>query len=157
MAGTLMSPDRLHVSLFSVGGFSSEIPASVIAAAESAADAISVDAFTVVFDRVTRFGGGDARRAIVLTGGEGVAGLFRLHQVLSRAMAAAGVGSRRQKASFTPHMTVMYSNEPCDMPIEPMPWSAQEFVLIDSWVGQSRHDILRRWPLRANCRQCGFR
>ena len=31
--------------------------------------------------------------------------------------------------------------------VEPVRWTAVEFVLIDSVFGAARHDVLERWPL----------
>lgn len=146
MAAKVLPPERFHVSLFGVGGFSDQLPPAVIEAAEAAASTVSAAPFTVVFDRIASFGGGRGNRALVLTGSEGVVGLVRFQEAISLAMAKAGVGGR-QKQSFTPHMTLMYTDETCDMPIEPISWTVDEFVLIDSPFGRSRHDLLGRWSL----------
>lgn len=142
----LLPLERLHVSLFSVGLFSGTYPPAVINAAKAIADNVSMAPFTVAFDRVANFAGGNGRRALVLTGGEGVAGLVRLQQALSLAMKKAGLGLR-QRDEFTPHVTMMYADHMCDFPIEPVSWIVDEFVLVDSLWGQSRHVQLGRWPL----------
>lgn len=142
----LLPPERLHVSLFAIGGFSGTCPPAVIDAAKAVASNVSMAPFTVVFDRVASFAGGSGMRALVLTGDEGVAGLVRFQQVLSLAMKKAGLGLR-QKERFTPHVTMMYADHKCDFAIEPISWTVDEFVLVDSLWGQSRHVQLGRWPL----------
>jgi 2'-5' RNA ligase len=142
----LLPPERLHVSVFAVGGFSGTCPPAVINAAKAIADNVSMAPFTVAFDRVASFAGGNGRQALVLTGGEGVAGLVRFQQTLSLAMKKAGLGLR-QRDRVTPHVTMMYANHMCDFPIEPISWTVDEFVLVDSLWGQSRHVQLGRWPL----------
>jgi len=142
----LLPPERLHVSLFSVGGFSGTYPPAVINAAKAIADNVSMAPFTVTFDRVASFAGGSGRQALVLTGGEGVAGLVRLQQALSLAMKKAGLGLR-QGDQFTPHVTMMYADHKCDFAIETISWTVDEFVLVDSLWGRSRHVQLGRWPL----------
>ena len=146
LVAKLLPPERLHVSLFSVGGFSGAYPPAVINAAKAVADTVSMAPFTVAFNRVTSFAGGNGRQALVLTGDEGVAGLVRFQQVLSLAMKKAGLGLR-QKERFTPHVTMMYADHKCDFAIEPISWTVDEFVLVDSLWGQSRHVQLGRWPL----------
>ncbi|MGL4397043.1 MAG: 2'-5' RNA ligase family protein [Hyphomicrobium sp.] len=142
----LLPPERLHVSLCPAGGFSGAYPPAVINAAKAVADTVSMPPFAVAFDRVTSFAGGNGRRALVLTGDEGVAGLVRLQQTLSLAMKKAGLGLR-QRERFTPHVTMMYADHICDFSIEPMAWTVDEFVLVDSLWGQSTHVQLGRWPL----------
>ena len=47
-------------------------------------------------------------------------------------------------------MTVAYRNgSSSTQPIDPVGWTVDELVLIDSHVGRSRHVVLGRWKLRA--------
>lgn len=48
-------PDRLHVSLQAIGGFSGSCPPSIIDTAMRAAGAVSLAPFKVTFDRVSSF------------------------------------------------------------------------------------------------------
>lgn len=147
LVAKLLAPERFHVSLCGVGSFAGTCPPSVIDAAKAIADSVSMAPFKVAFDRVASFAGGKGSRAIVLTGGEGVVGLVRFQQILSLAMKKAGLGMRQRK-QFTPHVTMMYADCMCDFSIEPISWTVDEFVLVDSLWGQSRHVQLGRWPLR---------
>ena len=36
----------------------------------------------------------------------------------------------------------------CDEGFGPVSWVANEFVLVDSLIGQGRYEVLARWPLR---------
>lgn len=144
----LLSPGNLHVSLLSVGEFAGAYPPSTIADAKTAAADLSMAPFTVMFDRVASFGRRGGHRPLVLTGGDGVVGLVRLQQALSLAMAKVGVGAG-QKDQFTPHVTMMYGDEVDEFSIEPISWRVEEFVLIDSLQGQSKHVPLGQWPLPA--------
>jgi 2'-5' RNA ligase len=84
----------------------------------------------------------------VLTGGAGADGFGALRQALVTAMAGAGL--RKQiKTSFTPHMTLSYSGPDGDeQTVDPIGWTVSELVLIHSLIGQSKHVVLGRWPLR---------
>jgi RNA 2',3'-cyclic 3'-phosphodiesterase len=140
----LLPPERLHVSLYALGVHRRSYPLSVINEARAIASTVSLAPFLVEFDRVKAFAGGNGKRALALTGGEGVIGLNRLQQALSSAMSKAGVPIRQRR--FTPHLTMMYADCACELFIEPMFWTVDEFVLVDSLYGRSKHVLLDRWP-----------
>ena len=145
LSGAPVPPDRLHVSLQAIGGFSGSYPPSVIDTAMTAAGAVSMASFKVTFDRVASFSASRGQRALVLTGDDaGVAGFMRLQQALQHALAKAGLKLPRQSA-LSPHMTLMYIDRVCDFPIPPIDWIVDRFVLIDSLFGQSRHVHLGQW------------
>ena len=51
----------------------------------------------------------------------------------------------------TPHLTVGYHPQMVERTeIEPIRWTAREFALVRSHVGQSRYDILKRWALKGS-------
>jgi len=135
--------ERLHVSL--LGGFVDPLPPAIMSAAMTAAGTVSMPPFKVMFNRISSFNGGSGQLALVLTGDEGIVGFRKLQEALSLALARAGL-SRRRKTLPTPHMTIAYSDRSCELSIEPICWTVNEFVLIDSLVGQSRHLLLGRWP-----------
>ncbi len=148
LTATPIPPERLHVSLLSVGGFSGSCPPAVIDAAMRAAGTVSMAPFRAQFDRVASFSGSHGQRALVLTGdGDGIAGFIRLQEALKHALMKAGLRLPRQ-SGFSPHLTLMYDeNRTCDFPIEPIGWTVSRFVLVDSLVGQSRHVHLGQWFL----------
>ncbi|MGQ0672675.1 MAG: 2'-5' RNA ligase family protein [Hyphomicrobium sp.] len=147
LTATPIPPERLHVTLLSVGVFSGACPPSAIDAAMRAADTVSMAPFKIEFDRIASFSGGHGKRALVLTGGDGLDGLVTLRKALSKAMTK--VGSRLQPQSgSSPHLTMMYDDRVCDsFPIEPLSWTVSGFALVDSLVGQSRHMHLGQWSL----------
>jgi RNA 2',3'-cyclic 3'-phosphodiesterase len=148
LTATPIPPARLHVSLLSVGGFSGSYPPAVIDAAMRAAGTVAMAPFKVEFDRVASFSASHGQRAVVLTGdGDGVAGFMRLQEALKHALMTAGLRLPRQSGSL-PHLTMMYDeNRTCDFAIEPIGWTVNHFVLVDSLVGQSRHVHLGQWSL----------
>ncbi len=51
---------------------------------------------------------------------------------------------------YTPHVTLLYDNQQVpEQVIEPITWRVEEFVLVHSELGKTRHHILQRWPLAA--------
>lgn len=148
LTATPIPPERLHVSLLSVGGFSGSCPPAVIDTAMRAAGTVSMAPFRAEFDRVASFSASHGQRALVLTGaGDGVAGFMKLQEALKHALMKAGLRPLRQP-NYSPHLTMMYDeNRTCDFPIEPIGWTVSRFVLVDSLVGQSRHVHLGQWFL----------
>jgi 2'-5' RNA ligase len=82
----------------------------------------------------------------VLTESVENAPLHQLHHTLAAALALYD-HSRRKK--FTPHLTLLYDHRSVpEQQIEPVSWVVREIVLVDSWVGQTKHVVHVRWPLR---------
>ena len=134
---------RLHVTLHDLGGYA-ELPPDMVKTARAAGDAVAAHAFDVVFDRAMSF---PSSGTYVLCGGAGTAQLAVFRLSLGQAMGDAGLPVKR---SFTPHMTVLYDRHPiAEHAIEPISWTAKEFVLINSHVGKGVHEVLGRWSLCA--------
>ena len=143
LAGKLLLPERLHVTLRDLGGYEEGAPEDVVAAAKAAAAAVSMPRFDVTFDRLLHF---PASRAVVLRSGAPSAPLGALAQTLGQAVQQAGL---RTKSGGAAHMTLMYDERGVpECSIEPVGWTATEFVLIHSLVGKTEHLVLGRWPLQ---------
>lgn len=147
LKGKPLGAARYHVTLHLLGDFVG-LPHEVIGAALRVGAAVGAQCFGVQFDQLLSF----RRRRdppLVLTGrGDAVAGLHALHRALGQAMQACGLCSRGGTA-FVPHLTLMYDRR--SMPLQPVPplrWRVDEFVLVRSLLGQSRHELLARWPLQ---------
>lgn len=99
-------------------------------------------------DRACSFAGPPRKRPFVLLGDGGLGQLHTLRDLLGEAMTAQGLGPF-VGARFTPHVTLLYDDlRVPETAIEPIEWVAQEFVLVDSLLGQTRHVPLGRWPLK---------
>lgn len=145
IGGQPLRPDRLHITLHVIGEYD-ETPETDVLAARQVGDAMLEAAFDVVFDRAMTFVGA---KAYVLGGGEGVEAVKAFWLKLGIQLANANVCTVKN-SSFTPHMTLSYQGRPmAEHPIEPIRWRAREFVLINSHVGETHHEIMGRWPLRA--------
>jgi 2'-5' RNA ligase len=85
----------------------------------------------------------------VLRGGDGVAGLVGLYRELASAVLGSRVASSVVQA-FTPHMTLFYGSPLAHVDIEPIEWTATEFVLIRSEMRSGKpYEVLDRWALRS--------
>ncbi|NOJ40775.1 hypothetical protein HCN58_14385 [Bradyrhizobium sp. WSM 1791] len=139
--GKLIAPERLHVSLFSLGG----LPDRQLCAACEAATELRTQPFEVSFDRTASFRGQPGNRPFVLIGEKGLRWLQSFRQMLGVAMARRGL-RRLANTNFTPHVTLLYDARGVDeYPIEPVGWTVTEFVLVHSQRG---HQHLARWCLR---------
>ena len=139
-SGKLIVPERLHVSLFFLGGLSEPgFEAACAAAAE-----VRTEPFEVLFDRTASFRGKRGSRPFVLVGDKGLQRLESFRRTLGGAMTRCGL-RRAANTNFTPHVTLLYDARSAEeYPIEPISWIATEFVLIRSFGG---HECLARWPL----------
>jgi 2'-5' RNA ligase len=116
--------------------------------AQATASTISMPAFDVTFDHAASFHRTARERPVVLLGSDGVAALKEFHGILGTTLTKAGFNLK--PSSFTPHVTLLYDKlEVAERTIEPIHWTAREFVLVDSRVGKTQHVQLARWPLTA--------
>jgi RNA 2',3'-cyclic 3'-phosphodiesterase len=148
LTGKPLAADRFHVTLQMLGDYPC-LPEKVVAAAQAAAAAVRMPPFEVSFDRAASFLRGARNRPFVLQGSEGVAALMVFQRLLMKALATGGLVQAAAPA-YTPHVTLLYDDRLVDQrPIEPIKWTAHEFVLVHSLLGQTRHIQLARWPLSA--------
>ncbi|MGE5453486.1 MAG: 2'-5' RNA ligase family protein [Acidobacteriota bacterium] len=141
--------DRFHVTLFHVGHFQGEIPASTLAAASACAQfAAEVQSFPVVFDKVASFSGRSGNLPIVLRGAERCDALMRFQSGLDDRMKRAGLVHGESRGHFTPHLTLFYGRTVAERAIEPIGWRATELVLLSSVHGAGLHRPEGCWPLR---------
>jgi 2'-5' RNA ligase len=137
----------LHVTLCTLRTHVA-IPPGIVAAASSAAAALSVRPFAFAFDRALSFSGRESR-PFVLCGGENIGALVAFRQRLATALAAQGLG-RFSAPGFTPHVTLGYDRQAIEpLAVAELRWDVTEFALVHSVQGRSRHVVLDRWPLRA--------
>ena len=140
--GKLIAPDRLHISLFFIGG----LPEHNIGAAYEAATDVRMEPFEVSFDRTASFRSNSDNCPFVLIGEAGLGRLQSFRRMLGAALTRRGL-RRVANTSFTPHVTLLYDARRVEEhPIEPIFWTVTEFVLIHSSKG---HTHLARWSLQA--------
>jgi len=139
--GRLIPADRLHISLFFLGGLHEEGVRSVY---ETAAE-LPAAPFDISFDRTASFHGKRANYPLVLFGDDGLNQLKAFRQTFAEAMMRKGL-RRPANTSFTPHVTLLYGERRAEgYPIHPIGWTVRELVLIHSMRGHVR---LAQWPLR---------
>lgn len=137
--------ERLHVTLHYLGAFAG-LPDALIARTHAAASGIALPPAEIELDRIESFPGRRAKRPLVLSG-EASPSLHALEHTLHAALADAGIAVKRHPR-FVPHVTLLYDEQRVPPhPVAPVAWRAGEFALVRSLLGQSRHEVLTRWPL----------
>jgi 2'-5' RNA ligase len=141
VTGKRVDPERLHITLDLVGH---DAEASLVDAACRAADAVSFPVFEARFDAAMTFSAPSG--PLVLLGAEGLDEVRKLRTALGCALADRGFAPPR---AYEPHMTLCYDarHRLAQTQIEPIGFRAEEFALIKSHIGLSRHEVLRTWRL----------
>lgn len=143
--GRPLAMDRLHVTLCHLGDYVGT-PKAIIAKACDAARRLSAEPFEVTFDSALTFAGRARNRPFVLKSKQGAASVEAFQRKLGVEMAACGLG--KFVRPYTPHMTLLYdSADVAEHAIDPVTWTATEFRLVHSLLGQTRHITLGNWSL----------
>lgn len=145
--GTPLKTERFHVTLHHLGDYAG-LPQGVMAMASQAAAAVRMAPFGVTFDRAASFSSAPRNRPFVLRGDAGLTGLMAFQRALGLEMSKAGL-ARWAKPAYTPHVTLLYDDRAvAEQAVQPITWTAGEFVLVHSLIGRTLHVPLARWPLR---------
>jgi len=117
----------------------------------AAAQEVHAKAFNVTLDSVMRFSVRDGHFPFVASA-DAASGTALLD--LRKAIADAQSHRRLRVSgisSYLPHVTMLHGHaiEPIQESIAPISWQVREFVLIRSFFGQSKYEVMGRWPLHA--------
>lgn len=147
LPGRLHPAHLLHVSLAGLGRYAS-LPPYRLANAQASAKAVCLPCFDITFDRILSFGKGPYPH-LVLASKSGSEEIIRLCWRLTAGPAAISPGQDNRMPRFAPHMTLVYGGRRIKEVLlaEPIRWTVREFVLVQSFYGQGRHEYLGRWPL----------
>ena len=133
-----VEPNRLHVTLFHLGDYTS-LPPALIESATAALSRLTAQPLIIRFDQIGSFGNRHAKSPLVLAASDGNEQLHALHKQLATHLRAFSLGQWTH-GSYAPHMTVAYGK--AAMPfekIEPISWTAGEVLLVHSLLGKTRH------------------
>jgi RNA 2',3'-cyclic 3'-phosphodiesterase len=141
-----VSPERLHISLYSLGCHRT-FPRQAVVDAVQAAGGVRHAPFMLELDRLATWGRGQGPLPVVAWSDDGVCGVRRLHEVLCQALAGTA-DWRRRKPAIEPHLTLWRAHDRTpETFIPPVRWWVRDFVLLDSRYGEGRHEVLDRFPL----------
>ncbi|MDO9358959.1 MAG: 2'-5' RNA ligase family protein [Polaromonas sp.] len=148
LTGKPLKTERFHVTLHHLGDYAG-VPPQIEDSAKQAAASIAAAPFPLNFDRAGSFTSMPRNRPFVLRAGEGMAPLMAFQQALGMAMKRSPQLGRWAKPGYTPHVTLLYDDRGiAEQAVEPITWTAGEFVLVHSKLGENTHIRLASWPLR---------
>lgn len=131
---------RLHVTM-ALGEDFAEPPDAACARMLAIGEAVRAAPAPVTLDTLSGLSG-----PVVLRSSHRLDGLAALHAELDAAMRRAGL--LRAGYRWRPHVTLGYAHGAgFERSISPIAWQADEFVLIHSYVGETRHVVRGRWSL----------
>jgi 2'-5' RNA ligase len=143
LRGKAVPPERLHVTLYYLGAYAG-VPTDLVERACSALAAFRTPTFDVCLDRVMSFSR-RSNRPVVLVGGQ--SSPLHAFQGRLRSVLVSAHLPEPDRLSFTPHVTLLRDDrEVPEQAVEPMCWTAREFVLIRSLHGRGEYRILARFP-----------
>ncbi|WP_165585355.1 2'-5' RNA ligase family protein [Roseococcus sp. SYP-B2431] len=143
-----VTPEQLHLTLFPVASCDEPPRPDLVDRARGAAASVAAAPFTLELDRVLSFRNRRPAKPLVLAGRGASEPFAALQRRISLAVGASGLHARPHGFG-TPHVTMSWDRDlGRELEVGPVPLEAREFAFIHSHVGQRRHDMLGRWPLR---------
>lgn len=148
--GMSVEVDKLHLGLCPMGRLErSSLPLE--AALLAAAATVQARGFRLTLDSAMRFTARDGEFPFVLCAD---AGSMQAALELRKAIAAAqlDVGLRVSAvSSFMPHVILQHAHQidSIEESIPPIHWPVNDFVLIRTFFGHARYEVVGRWPLAA--------
>jgi len=135
-----VSDDRLHMTLAITNDYP-QLPIAAVDRMLSIGSSLAESPVPLCLDRLS---GG--RGSVALRPARRIKALAQLTGTLNRRMTAAGL--LRSMWRCHPHVTLLYrKGQAFTRAVDPICWTATDFVLIHSIVGAHRHIELGRWPL----------
>ena len=138
----------LHVSLAAVGVWGALSP-DAVRRAVLAGDDLREKAFPVHFVTAVPFGGVRRQPLVLCCDDSSARSLAGLARCLKSGLDAKGLAKARPV--LTPHLTLGYTAGHVDpAPLaRPVGWMVRDVVLVHSRYGETRYELLGRWPLAA--------
>jgi 2'-5' RNA ligase len=151
LSGTPIDPDDLHVKLCDAGK-PERLRQPLESALLAAASEVSIQCFELALDSALRLSEApDGSYPFVLgVDTRSTEAALALRRVIADAQRRQGL-QVHGISSYLPHVTLMRSHglNGIQETLVPISWTAREFVLMRSFFGQSRLEVIGRWPLRA--------
>jgi len=145
--GSWVASSKYHVTLHFLGNYPA-LPEDIIGCAKAAAADVRLAPFEFALDSVSSFRGGQQSPCVLRCARDADIALQSFWRELGSALVAHGLGELIERW-FIPHVTIAYGDKALAEPValEPIVWSAADFVLVDSLLGTSIHHEMERWAL----------
>lgn len=150
VSGSPVGIDSLHLSLCPMGK-PERLRQPLESALLDAAGEVRAQGFVAALDSAMRFSARDGQFPFVLCAdGATTRAALGLRKAIAEAQSRAGlqVGG---VSSFLPHVSLLHGHavDAIEESIPSIQWHVSEFVLIRSFFGQSRYEVIGCWPLAA--------
>jgi 2'-5' RNA ligase len=149
LIGSPIDPDEFHLTLVDMGR-PERLQQSVESALVAAAEAVNIKGFEVSLDSAVRLSAAkDGNFPFVLCADNTSSSwAMKLRVAIAEAQRRFGL-QVLGVSNYLPHVTLLRGNaiDTVEESMPPIRWNAHEFVLIRSFFGQSRHEVIGRWPL----------
>lgn len=148
LAGSPVGVDNLHLTLCPMGkpaGLRQPLEDALLAAAGE----VRAQGFVATLDSAMRFSARDEQFPFVLCAdGATTAAALELRKAVAAAQLRAGL-QVSGVSSFLPHVAVLHGQaiDAIEESVVAIQWRVSEFVLIRSFFGQCRYEVVGRWPL----------
>ncbi len=149
LTGTPVDPRDLHLTLCDMGK-PEWLEQSLESMLMAAAGKVRATAFPVTLDSAMRLSAAHDNQFPFVLGADNPTAAATLALRRSIAEAQQQLGLRVVGvSSYLPHVTLLRGSsiDAVQESMTPICWIAREFVLIRSFFGQSRHEVIGRWPL----------
>jgi RNA 2',3'-cyclic 3'-phosphodiesterase len=150
VTGSPLAIDSLHLSLCPMGNLE-RLRQPLESALLAAASGVVAESFDATLDSAMRFSARDGQFPFVLcTDAATTAAALNLRKAIAAEQLRVGL-QVSGVSSFLPHVTLLQGHavDAIEESITPIQWHVHEFVLIRSFFGQSRYEVIGRWPLAA--------
>jgi RNA 2',3'-cyclic 3'-phosphodiesterase len=140
--------ESLHLSLCPMGR-PERLRQPLESALLAAAGEVRAKSFVATLDSAMRFSAKDGQFPFVLCADTATTeSALQLRKAIAAAQSCVGL-QVSGVSSFLPHVTLLKGNavDAIEESITSIHWHVHEFVLIRSFFGQSRHEVIGRWPL----------
>ncbi|TPG08412.1 2'-5' RNA ligase [Rhodanobacter glycinis] len=148
VSGSSVGVDSLHLSLCPMGK-PERLRQPLESALLAAAAEVVAESFDATLDSAMRFSARDGQFPFVLcTDAATTAAALDLRKAIAAALLRVGL-QVSGVSSFLPHVTLLQGHavDAIEESITPIQWHVHEFVLIRSFFGQSRYEVIGCWPL----------
>jgi|GEM_PF-312130 len=149
LIGTPLDSDDFHLTLVDMGK-PERLKQSLESALVAAAEAVCSKRFEVSLDTAMRLSAAkDGNFPFVMCpDNTSAASALQLRRAIAEAQQRHGL-QVLGVSNYLPHLTLLRGKaiDAVEESMPPIRWNAHEFVLIRSFFGQSRHEVMGCWPL----------
>ncbi|MFC5437866.1 2'-5' RNA ligase family protein [Rhodanobacter umsongensis] len=150
VSGSPLAVESLHLSLCPMGN-PERLRQPLESALRAAAAGVVAESFDATLDSAMRFSARDGQFPFVLcTDAATTAAALSLRKAIAAEQLRVGL-QVSGVSSFLAHVTLLHGHavDAVEESIAPVQWHVHDFVLIRSFFGQSRYEVIGRWPLVA--------